>query len=128
SEFSDTQGDDEGAVEAMRRSKDPSQFVVVLEDSAALAGILIAATGITLSWVTGNPVWDGAASIAIGVMLAVVAYFLGHESRGLLIGEAADPRRVAALRRAIEGRPEVVGINEIQTIHLAPDQVVAMVS
>lgn len=126
-EFGETRGNT-GTVEAMRRSKDPSQFIVVLEDSAALIGIVIAAIGITASWVSGNPAWDGVASIAIGAMLAVVAIFLARESRGLLIGEAADPRRVAALRRLIEAQPEVAGINAMQTIHLAPEQVVAMVS
>lgn len=127
-EFGETQGDDEGVVHAMRRSKDPSKFIVVLEDSAALAGILIAAAGITLSHYLDNPVWDGAASIAIGLMLAVVAVFLARESRGLLIGEAADPRRVAKLRSAIEAHSEVVSVLDITTIHLAPDQVAGLVS
>lgn len=126
-EFGETRGDC-GWVEAIRDSKDPPVFIVVLEDSAALFGIVTAGLGITLSWLTGNPIWDGIASIVIGCMLAFVAVFLARESRGLLIGEAADPRKVAALRRAIDGHPEIVEVLEIITIHAAPDQVTGLAS
>ena len=96
-EFSDAKGD-YGWWEAIRRSKDPPSFVVLFEDTAAMFGLLVAAVGITLSIITGDPRWDGVASVIIGVALAVVAVALARESKGLLIGEPADPSLEAAVR------------------------------
>ena len=105
---------------AIRHSKDPASFIVLFEDSAALFGLLVAGAGITLSLHTGDPRWDGLASIVIGLALAGVALALARESKGLLIGEPADPALEAAVRAAIDRRPEVSGINEITTVHLGP--------
>jgi len=108
-------------------TKDATTVIVLLENGAAMAGILIAALGLALSQLTGDPRFDGVASVLIGLLLAVVAIFLAREAKGLLIGEAADPELVAGIRRAVscEG---VKGVGEIMTIHNAPDQIVAAVN
>jgi cation diffusion facilitator family transporter len=109
--------------QAVRWSKDPSTVVVLLEDSAALVGITIAAGGIWLSHSLGDPRIDGAASILIGVVLAVVAALVAREAKGLLIGEPADEAvidRVEALLRAQAG---VTAVNHVRTIHTAPNRV-----
>lgn len=114
---------DRGWWQAVRWSKDPSTVVVLLEDSAALVGIAVAAGGIWLSHSLGDPRIDGAASILIGVVLAVVAALVAREAKGLLIGEPADEAvidRVEALLRAQAG---VTGVNHVRTIHTAPDRI-----
>ena len=109
---------------ALTDTKDATTVIVLLENGAAMAGIVIAAVGLGLSQVTGDPRFDGVASVLIGVLLAVVAIFLAREAKGLLIGEAADPELVMGLRRAAT-RDGVMGIGEIMTIHNAPEQIVA---
>ncbi|WP_404711230.1 cation diffusion facilitator family transporter [Sphingomonas sp. MMS24-J13] len=121
-EFRVTQGE-HGWWKAVRRSKDPATFIVLFEDSAAMFGLVVAAVGIFLTHFTGNPVWDGTASIVIGVALAIVAFMLARESKGLLIGERADPKLVEAIRNAFATRPEVSGVQEVVTIHTAPRKV-----
>ncbi len=106
--------------EAVRHSKDPPSFIVLFEDSAAMFGLAVAGIGITLSIVTGDPRWDGAASVVIGLALAGVALALARESKDLLIGEPADPLLEAAIRATLDRRPEVSGVNEITTVHLGP--------
>jgi cation diffusion facilitator family transporter len=108
---------------ALTDTKDATVVIVLLENGAAMAGLVIAGVGLALSQVTGNPHFDGAASVLIGVILAVVAIFLAIEAKGLLIGEAASPELVAALRSAAT-RDGVTGIGEIVTIHNAPNQIV----
>jgi len=111
----------------LSESKDPTAKTVLFEDSAALLGIIIAATGLVLTdFQVGGDVgayWDGLASIAIGIVLAIVAFALARTSRALLLGEAATPRTVAAIRQAIEGHPNVVRLAELLTMHLAPKQI-----
>ena len=109
---------------ALTETKDATTVVVLLENGAAMAGIVIAAIGLGLSQMTGNPRFDGIASVLIGILLGVVAIFLAREAKGLLIGEAADPALVEGLRKAAT-RDGVTGIGEIMTIHNAPDQIVA---
>jgi cation diffusion facilitator family transporter len=121
-EFRVTQGD-LGWWQAIRRSKDPATFIVLFEDSAAMFGLIVAALGVFLTHWTGNPVWDGTASIVIGVALAIVAFMLARESKGLLIGERADPKLVDAIRAAFAARPEVSNVQEVITIHIAPRKV-----
>lgn len=118
-EFDAARGD-LGWWQAIRRSKDPPSFIVLFEDTAALFGLLVAGAGITLSLIMGDPRWDGVASVVIGCALAGVALALARESKGLLIGEPADPALEAAVRAAVDRRPEVTGVNEIVTIHLGP--------
>ncbi len=113
---------------AFRASKDPPTFMVVFEDSAALAGLAVAAAGTGLALATGDPRWDGAASLAIAVILSLVALLLARESKALLIGERADPaltEAICALGGQIDG---IEGVNAVATVQLAPDQVVANLS
>ena len=111
----------------LRESKDPTAKTVIFEDSAALLGILIAGMGIYLTEHHTGPgdgaYWDGLASILIGLVLAVVAFVLARTSRGLLLGEAANPKVVSAIKQAIESHPNVVKVVELLTMHLAPKQI-----
>ena len=122
-EFAKSKGT-RGWWEAIRRSKDPPSFIVLFEDSAAIFGLAVAALGVFLTHATGNAVWDGLASVVIGVALAEVAFVLARESKGLLIGERADPRLAQAVRDAFDARREVSGVGEVVTVHIAPDRVV----
>jgi cation diffusion facilitator family transporter len=117
-----------GWYEAVRRSKDPPSFIVLLENGAAMAGIVAAAVGLALSQLTGDPFYDGAASIVIGAILAVTAFVLAYESKGLLIGEAADPELVKGLRDLACSKKGVVGVGHVLTVHSSPDQITAMVN
>jgi cation diffusion facilitator family transporter len=117
-----------GWLEAVLRSKDPPAFIVLLENGAAMAGILVAACGLALAQITGNPFFDGAASVAIGIILGFTALLLAIESKALLIGEAADPEIVAALREEAQRRDGVIGVGDVLTVHSAPDQITAMIS
>jgi cation diffusion facilitator family transporter len=111
----------------IRESKDPTAKTVIFEDSAALLGIIIAAAGLYLTEHHAGPgggaYWDGVASITIGVVLAIVAFALARTSRGLLLGEAASPKSRRAIEAAIESHPNVVKLNELLTMHLAPKQI-----
>lgn len=111
----------------LRESKDPTAKTVIFEDSAALLGIIIAGAGIYLTEHHSGPgdgaYWDGLASIVIGLVLAVVAFVLARTSRGLLLGEAANPKSVRAIIQAIESHPNVVKLVELLTMHLAPKQI-----
>jgi divalent metal cation (Fe/Co/Zn/Cd) transporter len=113
---------------AVRRSKDPAGFIVLFEDSAALLGLGIAALGVWASHAFDDARIDGAASIAIGLILGVVAALLARESKGLLIGESADPRLVAGIWDAVARGRGVVAINHVRTIHTAPDAVFVAIS
>ena len=109
-------------VDYLRESKDPTAKTVIFEDTAALVGIVLAAVGIYLS-ANYAPYWDGVASMAIGVVLVVVAFVLARTSRGLLLGEAAIPRSVDAIRDAITSHPNVNEVLELLTMHMAPKQI-----
>jgi cation diffusion facilitator family transporter len=117
-----------GWFEAVRRSKDPPAFIVLLENGAAMAGLVAAAIGLMLSQLTGNPFYDGAASVVIGIILGFTAFLLAVESKALLIGEAAEPEIVEGLRAAAAGRTGIVGIGRILAVHSAPDQIIALMS
>jgi cation diffusion facilitator family transporter len=119
---------DLGWFQAMRRSKDPPAFIVLLENGAAMAGIIAAAIGLLLAQLTHDPFYDGAASVVIGVILGLTAAWLAHESKGLLIGEAADPVLVDNLRQLACDQDGVVGVGDILTIHSAPDAITAMLN
>ena len=114
--------------QAIRRSKDPPTFIVLLENGAAMAGIIAAAIGLALSQVTGNPFYDGAASVVIGVILGITAFVLAFESKGLLIGEAADPKLVRSLHDLACGKTGVVGVGDVLTVHSSPDQITVMMN
>jgi cation diffusion facilitator family transporter len=114
--------------QAFRRSKDPPTFIVVFEDTAAILGILVAAAGTAAAIVTGDSRWDGAASLAIAVILAGVAALLARESKALLIGERADPGLSDAIMRTASTIAGVCSANSIVTLQLAPRNVVATLS
>ena len=113
---------------AVRQSKDPPAFIVLLENGAAMAGIVPAAIGLMLSQFSGDPFYDGAASVVIGIILGLTAMLLAYESKGLLIGEAADPELVSGLRRLVSAKEGVVGVGHVLTIHSAPDQITGMIN
>lgn len=126
-EFAQAKGE-HGWWQTFRRSKDPAAFMVLFEDSAAIVGLLFAALGVWSSHAFGRPELDGYASIAIGCLLAVVAGFLARESKGLLIGERADPAVVAEVYRLVDGHPAIVAVNHVRTIHTAPESVFVAIS
>jgi len=126
-EFQEAKGDI-GWIEAIRRSKDPPTFIVLLENGAAMAGIIAATAGLALAQASGNPFYDGAASVVIGVILGFTAMVLAYESKGLLIGEAADPEIVSGLRKLATGKEGIVGVGHVLTVHSAPDQITAMIN
>jgi cation diffusion facilitator family transporter len=111
----------------LRESKDPTAKTVIFEDSAALIGIVLAAAGIYLADHYGA-YWDGVASMAIGVVLAIVAFVLARISRGLLLGEAAIPKSVEAMREAVLSHPNVKGVVDLLTMHMAPKQILVNAS
>jgi cation diffusion facilitator family transporter len=104
----------------VQQSNDPTVKTVLFEDSAAVAGVLLALAGVVLHQLTGMAFFDAGASILIGVLLAYIAYRLGRDTKGLLIGEAARPEQREALRRTILAYPEVEAVLELLTMHLGP--------
>ncbi|RCS24993.1 cation transporter [Phyllobacterium salinisoli] len=117
-----------GYLAAARRSKDPSVFTVLFEDSAALLGLAVAFAGIWAAQMLDMPILDGVASIGISFILAATAAFLARESKGLLMGEPAFPEVQAAVLAIVEADRAVQRANGVITVHLGPDQIVAMIS
>ena len=111
----------ESWIEFIRHTKSPELPVVLLEDVGALAGLVFAFVGIGLAIATGDARFDAAGSIAIGVLLGVIAVVLAAEMKSLLIGEAASPRDVARIRAAMESAPHVGRVIHLRTLHLGPD-------
>ena len=109
-----------GYLEAVHRGKDPSIFVVLFEDSAAMIGLLVAFLGVLLSKLTGIYEFDGIASILIGLVLAGTAAWLAFETHSLLIGESANKHVVAGIRQIVAAQPDVVRVNEVLTMHMGP--------
>jgi len=110
-----------GYFQAVQRGKDPSMFVVLFEDSAAMLGIIVAFVGIWLSQLTGNPLYDGAASVIIGLILAGTAAWLAYEIKGLLIGESAAPEIVNGIKEIAKSYPKIKHVNEVLTLHMGPE-------
>jgi len=106
----------------IHRSKSPELPVVLLEDSAALIGLVCAIVGVSLTWATGDGRFDGAGSIAIGLLLVAIAIVLATEMRSLLIGESASDDQQTSIRAAIGDGPEVERIIHLRTLHLGPDE------
>jgi len=117
-----------GYYEAFRRSKDPPSFMVLFEDSAALAGILIAGLGTFAAVQLHDPIFDGLASILIGVVLAAVSLLLARESKSLLIGERADRQLGDSILQVAGSEKSVTRANGVLTMQLAPDQIIAALS
>jgi cation diffusion facilitator family transporter len=114
-------------LEVIRASKNPAIFLTVLEDSAALVGLVIAAAGITLGHVLGSPAIDGIASILIGLVLVIEAVLLGFECRGLIIGESARPIVIDAIHRVAERHADLGVIAQLRTLQLGADAILVVI-
>ncbi len=114
--------------QAIKRGKDPTMFVVLFEDIAALLGLVVALIGITIAVITGDPSYDGMASIVIGVLLGVTALLLAFETKGLLIGESANPEIIDGINNILDGMDVVNHVNEVLTMHMGPEYILATVS
>ena len=119
---------DTGYFKAFQRSKDPTTFTVLFEDTAAMLGLLIALAGISAAHALDMPVLDGVASICIGVVLAVASLLLARETKGLLLGESAHPHVRDAILRIANQDPAVRCANGVFTVQMGPSQVVAALS
>lgn len=117
-----------GYFEAFRRSKDPTTFTVLFEDSAALIGLFIALIGIFLAHQLNMPILDGVASILIGVVLAISALLLGRETKGLLLGETADPQLRNNVLTIAQQDLSVLSANGVLTEQMGAHQVIASLS
>ncbi len=121
-----------GLIPGLRQSKDPALFAIILEDMAAMTGIVVATVGVFIAHQFSIPQADGLASIVIGLVLALVAIFMAIEIKALIIGEAADPAVQHGLHRAItahmrDGGP-IKSINEVRTMHLGPEDILVAAS
>jgi len=111
-----------GIVETIKRTKDPTSFSVLLEDSAAIAGLALAFLGIFLSVRLDAPWLDGAASVAIGVLLCAVAWVMVYESKGLLVGEGVEKKTLERVRAIVKGDKDVVALDKLLTLYLSPNE------
>ncbi len=109
-------------VQFVRTAKAPELPVVLLEDLAALLGLIFALVGVGMSLLTGNAYWDVGGTVAIGVLLVVVAVVLAVETKSLLLGEGASPSAVARIRAALEAEPAIERVIHMKTLHLGPDE------
>jgi cation diffusion facilitator family transporter len=118
----------ESLIKTIRASKDPTIFVVLFEDFAAVVGLAVAGLGIYLGEVLNLPILDGVASIVIGLILAITASCLAYEIKGLLTGEAASKQIITGIESIINDEPTVLYINEILTMHLGPEDILLNIS
>jgi cation diffusion facilitator family transporter len=119
---------DRGIFAAIRRSKDPTVFTVLFEDSAAMLGLVVAIVGIALAEYLHMPMLDGVASILIAFILAGTAILLAYESKGLLIGEGVHPETKTAIQAVLRADPRIAVTNEVLTMHLGPHDVLLNLS
>ncbi|MEO6941965.1 MAG: cation diffusion facilitator family transporter, partial [Terrimesophilobacter sp.] len=109
-------------IQFIRHAKAPELPVVLLEDVAALTGLVFAFLGVGLTVITGNSVWDAIGTLAIGVLLVGVAVILGIETKSLLVGEGARPADAIAIRDAINADPQVEALIHLKTLYLGPEE------
>ena len=107
----------------VRETKDPTLLVVLFEDTVAVLGVMVAATGLLLAHYTGEPRWDGIASMIIGVMLAATAWLLAVETKSLLVGESASRSSRSRIRAAALSEPDVETVERLLTMHLGPSEI-----
>ena len=117
-----------GYFEAVRKGKNPSLFVVLFEDSAAMIGLSVAFLGVFLSQVTGLYIFDGLASVIIGLILGGTAVWLAYETKGLLIGESANREIVDAIGKMAAALDPVEKVNEVLTLHMGPEYILVTIS
>ena len=108
---------------ALRASKDPGNFAIIFEDTAALLGLIVAALGVYAGHALNNPYLDGVASLLIGVILALTAAFLAYESKGLLIGEGADPDVLRRIRALVQADAAILNAKQPLSMHFGPNDV-----
>lgn len=109
--------------QAVHTSKDPTGFAIIFEDAAAIIGLVVALGGVYFSSTTGNPIYDGMASIIIGVILTIIAILLAYESKALLIGESASPENRAKITEIVKADKGVIRVYPPVTLHFGPDDV-----
>lgn len=126
-EFAASKGDT-GWWQAVLESKDPAGFIILFEDTAALAGLVVAGLGVWASHYFEDPRLDGLASGVIGLLLAAVATLLAREAKGLLIGERANEAVIERVRMMLDREPCIVRVNHVRTIHTAPDRIFVAIS
>jgi len=113
----------EGFIDALRKSKDAVSIAVIVENSAAVAGLLIALIGVSLTYYFRNPVFDGWASVLIGLLLSYVAYFMAKETKHLLIGESAGEEEIAQIEGILRQYPQLEAFGNIKTMHMGPHDI-----
>lgn len=118
----------QGYIEAIKKGKDPTLFVVLFEDAAAMLGLIVAFIGIYLAVETGILYFDGISSIIIGLILGVTAAVLAYETKGLLIGESASEEVVKGIRELVSKFPSVERVNEVLTMHMGPEYILVNLS
>lgn len=126
-EFNNIRGE-KGYFRAIRSSKDPTTFVVLFEDTAALLGLFVALVGIWLGQTTGIHIFDGIASIIIGLILGLTATWLAYETKGLLIGESAESEIVEGINTLASDFDEIKTVNETLTLHMGPKYILVNMS
>lgn len=109
-------------IEFIRRAKSPELPVILLEDLAALIGLVLAFAGVGLTVITHNPIWDAIGTLAIGALLVLVAIVLGLETSSLLVGEGATPDDHRKIRAALENTPGVQSVIHMKTLYLGPEE------
>jgi cation diffusion facilitator family transporter len=112
----------QGWVEFIRHAKSPELPVILLEDLAALIGLVLAFGGVGLTVVTGDPIWDAIGTLAIGVLLVLVAIILGRETSSLLVGEGANAGDTSKIRAALEAASGIESVIHMKTLYLGPDE------
>ncbi len=117
-----------GYVEAIQRAKDPSIFVVLFEDTAAMLGLLVAFIGVALSQLTGILIFDSIASVIIGLILVGTSIWLAYETKSLLIGESANNSTIKGIRKILGATACIEHVNEVLTMHMGPDFILVNIS
>jgi cation diffusion facilitator family transporter len=116
------------ALDTVKHSKDPTLFIVLFEDSAAILGLFVALLGIMLSQVTGLLWLDGLASVIIGLILGGTAIWLAYETKSLLIGESAEAEVIDGIRRLLGKYDEIEHVNKVLTLHMGPEYILVTLS
>lgn len=124
-EFFKTKGN-RSTLEAVKHGKDPALFVVLFEDSAAMLGLLVALIGVILTQATGNFLWDGIASVCIGVILGITAIWLAYETKGLLIGESAHPELTDSVHTILNNDDTILSVSDVLSLHMGPEFVLVI--
>ena len=112
-----------GFTSALIESKDAANFAVIIENAAALAGLLIALVGVGLTYFLDNPIYDAYSSVAIGLLLAYVSYFMAKETQNLLVGETASEADLQMIRNILDDYKEIEFFGNLRSMHLGPDEV-----